>query len=65
MHAISGIDIALWDLLGKLENKPVSELLGQPVHQRLPAYTTVYPLGRTGTNCNGHWMLPCVIRLKH
>lgn len=47
MHAISGIDIALWDLLGKLENKPVSALLGYPQHERLPAYTTVYPLGRT------------------
>ncbi|MBY4677436.1 mandelate racemase/muconate lactonizing enzyme family protein [Marinobacterium arenosum] len=47
MHAISGIDIALWDLLGKLENKPVSQLLGQPQHQRLPAYITVYPLGGT------------------
>lgn len=49
MHAISGIDIALWDLLGKLENKPVAELLGQPQHLRLPAYITVYPLGRTIT----------------
>lgn len=47
MHAISGIDIALWDLLGKLEGKPIAELLGQPQHSRLPAYTTVYPLGRT------------------
>ncbi len=47
MHAISGIDIALWDLLGKLENRPVAELLGQPEHRRLPAYTTVYPLGHT------------------
>ncbi|WP_020410170.1 mandelate racemase/muconate lactonizing enzyme family protein [Hahella ganghwensis] len=47
MHAISGIDIALWDLLGKLENKPVSELLGTPKRQSLPAYTTVYPLGKS------------------
>ena len=46
MHAISGVDIALWDLLGKLENKPIAQLLGQPQHLRLPAYTTVYPLGR-------------------
>ena len=29
MGAISGIDIALWDLLGKLEHKSVCELLGQ------------------------------------
>ena len=47
MHAISGVDIALWDLVGKLENKPVAELLGTVQHRHLPAYTTVYPLGRT------------------
>ena len=47
MHAISGIDIALWDLKGKVEGKPVSRLLGMPAHDRLPAYTTVYPLGGT------------------
>ncbi len=27
-HAISGIDIALWDLFGKVCNQPVSRLLG-------------------------------------
>src|SRR5438132_12274004 len=27
-HAISGIDIALWDLLGKAVDQPVSRLLG-------------------------------------
>src|SRR6516225_4740268 len=27
-HAISGIDIALWDLMGKICNQPVSRLLG-------------------------------------
>ncbi|MGB1239908.1 MAG: enolase C-terminal domain-like protein, partial [Pseudomonadales bacterium] len=45
MHAISAVDIALWDLLGKLEQRPVSELLAQPWHDKLPAYTTVYPIG--------------------
>lgn len=47
MHAISGVDIALWDLLGKVEKKSVSELLGQKQHEKLPAYTTVYPLGNS------------------
>ena len=28
VHAISGLDIALWDIRGKLEGKPVSALLG-------------------------------------
>ncbi len=47
MHAISGIDIALWDLRGKLENKPVAALLGAVQRRRIPAYTTVYPLGES------------------
>ena len=47
MHAISGVDIALWDILGKLESKPVHQLLGSVQRQRLPAYTTIYPLGCT------------------
>ena len=28
IHAISGADIAIWDLLGKSQEKPVHELLG-------------------------------------
>lgn len=47
IHAISAVDIALWDLKGKVEGKPVSELLGKPVRDRLLAYGTVYPLGDT------------------
>lgn len=47
MHAISGVDIALWDLKGKAEGKPVSELLGGRLHERIPGYVTIYPLGRT------------------
>jgi L-alanine-DL-glutamate epimerase-like enolase superfamily enzyme len=47
IHAISAIDIALWDLKGKIEGKPVSELLGAKKRDRLLAYGTVYPLGET------------------
>jgi len=46
LHAISAIDMALWDLKDKVEGKPVTELLGQRRHEALPAYVTVYPLGR-------------------
>src|SRR5436305_10726167 len=38
MFAISGVDIALWDLLGKARNAPVFELLGGATRPRLPAY---------------------------
>jgi L-alanine-DL-glutamate epimerase-like enolase superfamily enzyme len=47
IHAMSAIDIALWDIKGKVEGKPVSELLGTKKRDRLLAYGTVYPLGET------------------
>jgi L-alanine-DL-glutamate epimerase-like enolase superfamily enzyme len=47
IHAISAIDIALWDLRGKALNKPLNALLGQVRRERLLAYGTVYPLGDT------------------
>jgi len=47
IHAISALDIALWDLRGKAAGKPLSELLGIKKRDRLLAYGTVYPLGDT------------------
>jgi L-alanine-DL-glutamate epimerase-like enolase superfamily enzyme len=47
IHAISGIDIALWDIRGKAQGKPVVELLGGKRRDSVKAYGTVYPLGRT------------------
>jgi L-alanine-DL-glutamate epimerase-like enolase superfamily enzyme len=38
---MSAIDIALWDIRGKEENQPVSELLGGRKHDRVLAYATV------------------------
>ncbi len=39
MSAVGGIDIALWDLLGKVRGKPVCELAGQ-CRQEVPAYAS-------------------------
>lgn len=36
-YAIAALDIALWDLKGKALDTSVVELLGGPVHERLPA----------------------------
>jgi L-rhamnonate dehydratase len=47
MHAIGGIDLALWDIKGQLENKPISELLGGARRDRVEAYGTIYPMART------------------
>jgi L-rhamnonate dehydratase len=38
--AISAVDLALWDLAGKLHGKPVYELIGGPCRDRLFAYAT-------------------------
>jgi L-rhamnonate dehydratase len=47
MHAIGGIDLALWDLRGKIEGQPMHALLGGAKRDRLPAYGTIYPIERT------------------
>ena len=40
IHAISGLDIALWDIKGKALGKPVYELLGTPQRDRVRAYAS-------------------------
>ena len=40
LNAISGIDLALWDLIGKATGLPVYKLLGGPVRPRVPCYAT-------------------------
>lgn len=41
IHAISGADIALWDIKGKAEGKPVYELLGGAQRTTVRAYASV------------------------
>ena len=40
-HAISGINLALWDLAGKILNQPVHVLLGGSYRKAVPAYGSV------------------------
>src|SRR5215213_1654614 len=40
-HAISGIDIALWDILGKVTGQPVARLLGGTYRDRVKPYCSL------------------------
>ena len=40
LHAISAVDLALWDIMGKALNLPVYQLLGGETKPRIPAYCT-------------------------
>ncbi len=43
LHALGALDLALWDLKGKLLNAPVYELLGGLARDHLECYSTGYP----------------------
>ena len=45
MGVLSAVETALWDIAGKAVGKPVYELLGGKVHERLRTYTYIYPEG--------------------
>jgi len=40
-HTISGIDIALWDILGKVTGQPISRLLGGRYKERIKPYASL------------------------
>src|SRR3954471_8404784 len=40
IHAMSGVDLALWDIKGKVAGKPVCQLLGTPLQTKIRAYAS-------------------------
>ncbi|WP_027815532.1 mandelate racemase/muconate lactonizing enzyme family protein [Paraburkholderia bannensis] len=48
MGIVSGLEMACWDIIGKAANKPVYELLGGMVNERLRSYTYLYPKNARG-----------------
>ena len=50
MGVLSGIEMACWDIIGKELNKPIYELLGGQVHEKLRSYTYLYPEESVKTN---------------
>ena len=55
-YAISAVDIALWDLKGKLQRRPVYELLGGPQKSSIPCYASNTDLAY-GTEHSIAWFL--------
>ncbi len=45
MFALSGLDIALWDLAAKAEGKRLSDLFGPRRRAAIPAYASLLPIG--------------------
>ncbi len=45
MGVLSGLEMACWDIAGKAAGKPVYDMLGGKVHERLRSYTYIYPRG--------------------
>src|ERR1700743_2029905 len=45
MFAISGLDIALWDLAAKVKGLPLHRLLGETRRARIPAYASLLRIG--------------------
>lgn len=43
MGCVSALEMACWDIIGKEADQPVYNLLGGKVHERLRAYTYLYP----------------------
>jgi 2-dehydro-3-deoxyphosphogalactonate aldolase len=52
LGVLSGIEMACWDIIGKELNKPIFELLGGQVHEKLRSYSYLYPEEADKTNIN-------------
>ena len=48
MGVLSGLEMACWDIIGKDANKPIYELIGGKVHDKLRSYTYLYPKDKNG-----------------
>ena len=54
LEAMAGVDLALWDLRGKLAGQPVHRLLGGPVRERVDCYASPVALHETPEESAAH-----------
>jgi L-alanine-DL-glutamate epimerase-like enolase superfamily enzyme len=55
-HAITGLEIALWDIIGKLNDQPVYKMLGGGAHRNeVRAYCTGRPRDLLSTDSCAEW----------
>ncbi|MCM0019766.1 MAG: mandelate racemase/muconate lactonizing enzyme family protein [Tagaea sp.] len=52
VDALAGVDIAVWDLYGKIAGLPLAKLLGGRRHERLPAYVSGLPKATLKERCD-------------
>ncbi len=50
LGVLSGLETALWDIIGKATGKPVYDLLGGRVHDKIRTYTYIYPPDNISAN---------------
>ena len=48
VHAIGAVDVALWDLRGRVEGKPIWKLLGGALRPHITPYASILPNGPPG-----------------
>jgi len=52
VDSLAGVDIAIWDLYGKIAGLPLSKLLGGRRHDTLPAYVSGLPKATLKQRCD-------------
>ncbi len=51
LDALAAIDIALWDIVGKITGKPIHKLLGGRLHERIHCYVSGLPCDTLSERC--------------
>ena len=54
---VSAVDVALWDIAGKVSNQPVYNLLGGVFREKVRSYTYIYNI-KTGGEVRSDWFDP-------